>query len=133
MFKTLIVEDNLAFRQSLSAMLNSRFPDMMLVEVESGDEALKQMDKLHPDLVFMDVKLPNANGLDLTKIIKAGHAETTVAVMTSSDLPEYRHAAFLSGASYFVSKGATTDAQIFSIVESVRHESAYQTVMSLSG
>jgi DNA-binding NarL/FixJ family response regulator len=133
MFKTLIVEDNQAFRQSLSAMLNSRFPDMMLVEVDSGDEALKQMDKLQPDLVFMDVKLPNANGLDLTKIIKAGPIETTVAVMTSSDLPEYRHAAFQSGASYFVSKSATTEAQIFSIVESVRHESEYQSVMSLSG
>lgn len=130
MFKTLIVEDNSAFRQSLSAMLNSRFPDMMLVEVDSGDEALKQMDKLHPDLVFMDVKLPNANGLDLTKIIKAEHANTTVVVMTSSDLPEYRQAAFLSGASYFVSKSATTEAQIFSVVESVRHESEYLSTIS---
>jgi DNA-binding NarL/FixJ family response regulator len=130
MFKTLIVEDNSAFRQSLSAMLNSRFPDMMLVEVDNGDEALKQMDKLHPDLVFMDVKLPNANGLDLTKIIKSGHAATTVVVMTSSDLPEYRQAAFLCGASYFVSKSATTEAQIFSVVESVRHESEYLSTLN---
>jgi DNA-binding NarL/FixJ family response regulator len=133
MFKTLIVEDNAAFRQSLSAMLNSRFPDMMLVEVDSGDEALKQMEKLHPDLVFMDVKLPNANGLDLTKIIKAEHAGTVVVVMTSSDLPEYRQAAFSSGASYFVSKGGTTEAQIFSVVESVRHDSEYQSAMGLPG
>ncbi len=131
MFKTLIVEDNPAFRQSLSHMLHERFPDMMLVEVDSGDEALKQMDMLLPDLVFMDVKLPNANGLDLTKIIKRQHAATTIVVMTGSDLPEYRHAAFSSGASYFVAKGATTEAQILSVVESVRSHADYGTVLSM--
>ncbi|MGB8337416.1 MAG: response regulator [Burkholderiales bacterium] len=130
MFKTLIVEDNSAFRQSLSAMLNSRFPDMLLVEVDSGEEALKQMNKLHPDLVFMDVKLPNANGLDLTKIIKDEHVNTIVVVMTGSDLPEYRQAAFLCGASYFVSKSATTEEQIFSVVDSVRHQVEYQSAVS---
>lgn len=133
MFKTLIVEDNPAFRQSLSYMLHQRFPDMMLVEVDNGDEALRQIEKLHPDLVFMDVKLPNANGLDLTKIIKTQHAETTIVVMTGSDLPEYRHAAFNSGASYFVSKSATSESQILSVVESVRHHAEYNTILGLTG
>jgi DNA-binding NarL/FixJ family response regulator len=133
MFKTLIVEDNPAFRQSLSYMLHQRFPDMMLVEVDNGDEALKQIEKLHPDLVFMDVKLPNANGLDLTRIIKSQHVNTTVVVMTGSDLPEYRHAAFKSGASYFVSKSGSTESQILSVVESVRHDAEYNNVLGLSG
>ena len=117
MFKTLIVEDNPTFRQTLKSLLSSRFSQMMIDEAGDGKEALRKIDVCPPDLIFMDVKLPGENGLELTKRIKKEHAGIIVIVLTSYDLPEYRYAATLNGANYFLSKGSSTADEILSLVK----------------
>ena len=57
-FKTLIVEDNVSFRQTLLEILAIRFPFMSIKEAGDGDEAFKEIDLSTPDLIFMDIKLP---------------------------------------------------------------------------
>jgi DNA-binding NarL/FixJ family response regulator len=119
MFTTLLVEDNPTFRQSLKEMLSSRFPAMDLQEAGNGEEALKKVDEGPPDLIFMDIKLPGANGLDLTRRIKAVHRQVVVIVLTSYDIPEYREAALRCGANYFFTKGSTSSDELSSVVNSV--------------
>lgn len=119
MFRTLIVEDNLTFRQTLRNLLYSRFPWMAIEEAKEGKECLQKLDAQRPDLVFMDIKLPGENGLELTKKIKKSSPETIVIILTSYDLPEYRQAAYKNGADHYVSKGSSTAEQILSLVESV--------------
>ena len=102
-FKTLIVEDNVSFRQTLWEILSARFPSMSIEEAGDGAEALQKADLFAPDLVFMDIKLPGENGLQLTRKIKAKYPEVVVIVLTSYDFPEYREEAFHNGADrYFV-------------------------------
>jgi two-component system, response regulator YesN len=124
MFKALIVEDHEVFRQSLRLALSSRFPALSLAEADTGKTALEQLETFKPDLVFMDINLPDDNGLSLTKTIKAGHAGTTVFIITAYDLPEYRLAALEAGASQFIPKNSLSDADILQLVESVMTNSA---------
>lgn len=116
---TLIVEDNLTFRTSLKEILRARFPSLSVEEAGDGKEAMQKVGTRLPDLIFMDVKLPGTNGLELTKRIKAEHEHVCIAVLTSYDLPEYREAAFRCGANYFLTKGEVTSEEISALVDLV--------------
>jgi DNA-binding NarL/FixJ family response regulator len=108
MVRTLIVEDNAAFRQSFKEILQDEFPSLEINEAADGVEALQKVDSFRPQLIFMDIKLPGENGLRLTQKIKSHHPEIIVIVLTSYDLPEYREAAHRSQANYFLTKGSPT-------------------------
>lgn len=117
MFQTLIVEDNQRFRRSLSELLINRFPCMIVEEASTGVEAMAKFKLFTPQLVFMDIKLPDSNGLDLTRRIRRGDWAVVVVVMTAHDIPEYWEAAFQAGADFFVSKAASSGADIASLVD----------------
>ena len=119
MFKTLIVEDNTAFRQSLKATLDSEFPLMVIEEAADGKEAMEKIVTFRPDLIFMDIKLPGETGLDLTKKIKKDYNRIVIIILTSYDLPEYREAGRQYGADHFVSKGSSTREEILELVRSI--------------
>ncbi|MFP3869661.1 MAG: response regulator transcription factor [Syntrophobacteria bacterium] len=120
--KTLLVEDNLAFRQALRELLAEKFPSMVIEEASDAHEALEKVSAFLPDLIFMDIKLRTESGLELTQSIKTEHADTVVIVLTGYDLPEYRTAAFRSGANHFLSKNSSSRQQILALVESVVSE-----------
>ena len=122
MFKTLIVEDNLYFRQSLKEILSERFSSMNIEVAGNGEEALPKGKTLIPHLIFMDVKLPGENGLELTKKIKATHEQIIIMIITNYDLPEYREAAFKHGANYFLSKGSLNEEEILRLVKFISVE-----------
>jgi DNA-binding NarL/FixJ family response regulator len=102
--KILIVEDGAIFRELLRTTLQSRFPAAEISEAANGKEALHQMESLVPELVFIDIRLPDANGLELTALIKSKHPETKIVILTNYDLPEYREAASNYKADHFIPK-----------------------------
>ena len=104
MKRILIVEDNTFFLQFFRETLRSRFPSMEISEARNGEEAMQKIKALRPEVVFMDVRLPGENGLELTKRIKAQYPDIIVVIITNYDLPEYREAAFESRADHFISK-----------------------------
>ncbi len=118
MLKALIVDDHAVFRQSLNLVLSSRFPFLSIAEADTGQAAQQQVLDFEPDLVFMDINLPDDNGFRLTKAIKASHANTTVIIVTAYDLPEYRQAALEAGASHFIPKGSLSEEEVLLMVES---------------
>jgi DNA-binding NarL/FixJ family response regulator len=119
MINVLIAEDNAAYRQSLHQVLAGRFPFMQITETADGMDALHQALARHYDLIFMDIRMPQGNGLDLTRAIKAVFDDSIICVITSYDLPEYRDAALRNGADRFMVKGESTGEEIVSMVESV--------------
>jgi len=100
----MIVEDFIPFRTVIKDTLSQELPSAKIVEAGNGQEALRQLTPFPPDLIFMDISLPGENGIDLTRKIKANHPDTTVVILTSYNLPEYREAAAQSGASCFIVK-----------------------------
>jgi DNA-binding NarL/FixJ family response regulator len=122
MFKTLLVEDNAPFRQSLRQMLCERFPRMVVEEAVDGEEALVKVESLLPHLVFMDIKLPGANGLEITRKIKEDYTTIKVIILTSYDFPEYREAAVQYGADHFLSKESSSREDILALVDTICSE-----------
>jgi len=116
-FKAMLVDDEEGFRRSLAELLRSRFPSMVLDEAANGSEAMEKLKNFLPQLIFMDIKLPGQNGLEITKRIKALHPDINVIILTSYDFPEYREAARECGADCFLSKGSSTADQIQDVVE----------------
>lgn len=92
---------------------------MEILEAADGEEAMRQITTRPPDLIFMDIKLPGENGLDLTARIKAQHPHLTVIILTSYDTPEYREAAIRVNADHFLAKGSSSREGILALVESV--------------
>jgi DNA-binding NarL/FixJ family response regulator len=113
----MLVEDDDGFRRSLASLLTSRFPGILLDEAANGSEAMERVESFLPHLIFMDIKLPDQNGLVITRSVKALHPEIHVIMLTSYDFPEYREAAHASGAYGFLSKGSSTAEEIQDLVE----------------
>jgi len=128
MVKTLIVEDNDSFRQSLKELLCSRFPSMGVEEAVDGEEALRRIATAVPHIIFMDIKLPGKNGLEVTREIRAKYPAIIIIVLTYYDLPEHREAAFRGGASYFLPKSTSTE-DIVELVQSVLSEGVLDSQM----
>jgi len=117
-FRILLVDDNGPFRQTLKGTLQVSFPMIAIDEAADGDEALQKVDAFLPDLIFMDIGLPGENGLELTKKIKATHPYIIILILTSYDMPEYREAAFQSGADRFLCKTSSNLKELEEVVKS---------------
>ena len=103
-FNTLLVEDIIYFREVLKSVICNRFPLIRVNEADNGKIALKIIATHTPDLIFMDIKLPGENGIQLTKDIKTEFHNIVIVVLSNYDLPEYRQAAFRNGADCFIAK-----------------------------
>jgi DNA-binding NarL/FixJ family response regulator len=125
MFKTMLVEDSLSFRQLVKDNLRNQFPSMDIIEAEDATEALQEIDSHPPDLIFMDIRLPGGNGLELTRKIKTGHPSIIIIILTSYDWPEYREAATQSRANYFLSKDSTGSSEIFTLVRAILSDKGF--------
>ncbi len=104
MQNVLIVDDNSLFRKILREGLHSRFPSVSITEAKDRQETLKMMGSFLPDLIFMDIRLPDGNGLELTRLIKQEHKNVKIVLLTSYDEPEYRDAAIRCKADHYISK-----------------------------
>jgi len=119
MLSVLIVEDNQIFREAFKSRLTDDFPSMVIKEASNGDEALREVGEAPPDLIFMDIRLPGANGLQLTQKIKKGLPGIHIAILTDYDLPEYRQAAVEYGADRFFVKSSFKWDEIEALVKSI--------------
>lgn len=115
----MLVEDNVSFRKVLKAILNAQLPSIRVSEAEGEREALDVCKKDVPDLILMDLKLADGNGLPLTRQIKLLSPETVIVVVTNHDSPEYEKAAYQSGADGFISKRSASPGEIVRLVKTI--------------
>jgi len=100
--KILIVDDQERARRGLKALLATQ-PELEVVgEAADGEEAVRLAEALRPDVVLMDVRMPNMDGIEATKRIKRAHPEIKVIVLTMYDT--HRREALEAGADAFVLK-----------------------------
>ena len=100
----LIVEDHAPMREAIRVCIEGSFPGLSVIEAPDGATALKHVEAHCPSLVLMDINLPDANGLDLTRDILKQWPGTFVAatsIDTSADLSERAREA---GAVQFIGK-----------------------------
>ncbi len=119
-FRILIVDDNAPFRELLKKILRRSFPRIAIDVAGDGCEALQKVDAFLPHLIFMDIRLPGENGLELTKKIKATHPNITIFIMTFYSTPEYRKAAFECGADRFLAKTSLDRTELEELVKTYK-------------
>ncbi|MEO3972481.1 response regulator transcription factor [Streptomyces sp. CAU 1734] len=105
--RVLIVDDQMMVREGFSVLLNA-MPDIEVIgEAVNGREALAKVAELAPDVVLMDIRMPELNGIEATREIAASHSASKVLVLTTFDLDEYVYQALRAGASGFLLKDAS--------------------------
>lgn len=95
-------------QDALIDLLTGAFPRYQVIQADSAERALVLCGMEAPSVVVMDITLPEMNGMDATRKIKALHPETVVVMHSSSDMPAYREESAAAGASAFVGKGRTS-------------------------
>ena len=107
--RLLLVDDHEIVRAGLR-MLFSAEPDVQIVgEAGSGREAIEQVGRLAPDVVLMDVAMPDMNGIDATRRIKEAFPQVAVLALTMHEDEEYFFEMLSAGASGYVPKRAAPD------------------------
>ena len=105
MIKTLIVEDNDTFRQTLRDLLYSRFSSMTFVEARDGKEALQRLSAFSPDLIFMDIQMPKMDGMKATKAIRdEGFDKIPIVAMTAHAMKGDRERCLAAGMDDYITK-----------------------------
>ena len=109
--RVVVADDQDLVRSGYRAILGT-YPDIVVVgEARDGEEAVLVAQRLKPDVVLMDVRMPRRNGIEATRDITANPtlARTHVLVLTTFDIDEYVYDALAVGASGFLLKDAGPD------------------------
>ncbi len=113
--KVLIVDDNAKFKKSVKNLLSNALDLEVIGEARDGKEAILKAKELKPDIVLMDVRMPEMGGIEATRRISQIMPEVKVIILTIYDIDEYKDAATNSGALGFVLKKSMRDNLIQSI------------------
>ena len=116
MLNVLIIDAYGPFRRALKMALIAECPSICPWEAASGSEGLRKAAEDTPQIICLDIHMPEEDGLDIATRLAALCPHTCLIIITSSDLPEYRRAAMQAGATHFVSKGEETLPAILKIV-----------------
>ncbi|WP_320778361.1 response regulator transcription factor [Streptomyces sp. CRN 30] len=107
--RVLIADDQQMVRQGFTVLLNAQ-PDIEVTgQAVNGLDAVAQVAALAPDVVLMDIRMPELGGIEATRRITRTHPGIRVLVLTTFDLDEYVYEALHAGASGFLLKDASAD------------------------
>ncbi|MDK9498858.1 response regulator transcription factor [Streptomyces katrae] len=126
--RVLIVDDQMMVREGFSVLLNAMEGIEVAGEAVDGRQAIAQVAALRPDVVLMDIRMPEMNGLEATRQIVAADTDAKVLVLTTFDLDEYVYQALRAGASGFLLK----DASARQLAEGVRVVAAGEALLAPS-
>ncbi|MBE9530289.1 MAG: response regulator transcription factor, partial [Proteobacteria bacterium] len=105
----LIVDDHPLFSEGLKSLILRNTGFEVVGEAGNGREGLRMSKQLKPDLVVMDISLPDKSGIDLTRDIRSHLSETRVIIVSMHSKINYISEAFRAGASGYVVKESAAD------------------------
>jgi DNA-binding NarL/FixJ family response regulator len=120
--RVLIADDQTLFRSGLARLLDSDDRVHVVGEAIDGLDAVKLAASLKPDVVLMDIKMPNLDGIEATRRIVTENPETKVLMLTTFEADNHVIQALKAGASGYVLKDSTASAIVSSVVAVVAGE-----------
>jgi DNA-binding NarL/FixJ family response regulator len=130
MKKTLLVDDHIMFREGLANILKSQ-PDFQVIgQAGTVREAIESARELRPDIILMDLRLPDGSGVEATRAILDERPETIVIFLTVFDTNQFLFAAIRSGAKGYLLKSQPSKQLLASLRAIERGEAAISRTMS---
>ena len=123
--RLLLVDDHAVVRMGLAFMIESQYDMTVLGEATTGAEALALFKKLNPDVVLMDLKLPDMTGIDCTSLLRKARADARVVILTTYGEDENIYRALQAGARAYLLK----DMSRAEILEAIRAVDAGRTCL----
>jgi DNA-binding NarL/FixJ family response regulator len=114
--RVLLCDDQALVRSGFRLILESREDIEVVGEAEDGREAIELSREADPDVILMDVRMPNVDGVEATRRLVAGGSSARILILTTFDLDEYVYEAIRAGASGFLLK----DVQPAQLVDAIR-------------
>ena len=115
MINVLLVEDHELYRMGLAMLLGKAEDINLISEAADGIEGIKKAREYSPDVILMDIGLPNIDGIESTARIKEFLPEAKIIMLTSRNSEQDVLSAFAAGADGYVMKGATPEQTIIAI------------------
>jgi len=105
LIKIVLADDQILFVESLRSVLETRAKDIKVVGIaHNGRETIEYVEKNRPDIVLMDVRMPEIDGVEATRIIHSNYPQTQVIMLTTFDDDEYVYEALRYGAAGYLLK-----------------------------
>ena len=124
--RVLLADDQALVRSGFRLILETREDLEVVGEAEDGREAVELARRLRPDVILMDVRMPEVDGVEATRRLTALGSPARVLILTTFDLDEYVYEAIRAGASGFLLK----DVQPAQLVEAVRVVAAGEALLA---
>jgi DNA-binding NarL/FixJ family response regulator len=124
MIKLMLVDDHAMLREGLRSKFEQCNDIDVVGEAEDGETLLEMLSSLKPDVIILDIKLPDANGISLIKQVKEVHPYCKVITLTMFDHVRYALHALECGADGFIVKGSPFE-ELLQAVRDVRRNKTY--------
>jgi two-component system, NarL family, nitrate/nitrite response regulator NarL len=104
MMKIVIADDSYLLRDRIKFLLKSINIDTLVYEAADGLEALRLIDEVKPDLVILDIRMPEMNGINVMKKVRESKLQVKICILTNYNYPQYKLKCYEAGADFFLSK-----------------------------
>ncbi len=115
MIKLLLIDDHAILRDGMKNIIAIEEDIAVVGELTSGEEILETIETTDPDVILMDINLPDRNGIELTSLVKKSFPECRVLILTMYKHDEYFMAALKAGADGYILKDAPSEEVIEAI------------------
>ena len=123
-YRILLADDHRLFRSGMRRILTERSDLEVIGEASNGIELLRQLGELTPDLVILDISMPEMRGIEATSEMKASHADLKVLILTMHKDIDYLQSAVNAGADGYLLKEDADDA-LFTAIDTIRAEKSF--------
>jgi len=125
-YRIVLADDHVIFRQGMKRLIQEE-PGLEVVgEAKDGAELLEQLNDLKPDLVILDISMPDTGGIEAAREIRKHHPNLKVLILTMHKKKEYLYHAISAGAQGYLVK-EDSDIELFSAIETIRKGDVYVT------
>ncbi|PEJ56868.1 DNA-binding response regulator [Bacillus sp. AFS002410] len=128
--KVLLVDDQTMIRQGFRYVINLQDDMNLIGEASDGLEAINIAKEKLPDVILMDIQMPNLSGIDATKEIMKQLPTTKIVILTTFDDQEYIYQGIRSGAIGFLLKDADVEEMLEAIRSAYRGEAIFKTKLA---
>ncbi len=117
MIKLILVDDHPLFREGISARLSMHQGIDIISEAENGRQLLEQLTTCSPDIVMMDINMPDINGMDALEMVKEKYPSIKVIMLSMHDDKEYILNVIRAGAEGYLLKDISGEEMISAIIK----------------